>query len=599
MLAVVGFRWWTTSQWSYFQDDWVLMTAAGRDSLGHFMVTTQNGHLIPGGAFFLWVFTSVDPLNYTWFAVMTCGLTVLMLLGWGLALREMFGERLHLLGVLVLIGFSPPTSTVALWWSGNVFFFPLEAATGFAVWFLARYLLRGARRRDQVGVLLSVAVGLFFWNKSVLMTIPLGVLPLMVAPGTFGQRIRIGIRALWPTAVLVAAYLVVFVAVPRPAVTTFALEFPRGRTPGEIGDFLFTGLSKIAVPVMFGGPFGEISSPYGRYQYAAMGVRVICLVLAGTALVAALFYRRRAGWALLMAGAYLCASWGLVLFSSRFDVTGAESVFEGRYVCDMVPVFLLAAMFAVTRLRETTHEPLRRRVSEGHQGALRTLRLSYVVIAASLAVGFSVRDWEATEPNSPAPWVTSLVGDAKDLREGNLYDSVTPEYTLNPIFYLGRANLSDILSPLDADLRFNQPTENGYLIAGEDGHLSEGEVSAPATTTVTPGPDDSCGYSLEPGRTESLPLTGAIYEFEWIVQIDYFTSQDAPVTVRTDSKSVDLTLAATQPGAVSRTQYVVVDSVGTLEMTVAENADPVCVTVVKVGALAPTDRRPGSLTPLD
>ena len=184
------------------------------------------------------------------------------------------------------------------------------------------------------------------------------------------------------------------------------------------------------------------------------------------------------------------------------------------------------------------------------------------------------------------------------LGHGDVYDSIGPETAINPTFYFGRANLSDLLSPLDLELTFNQPTQDGLLVVGPDGHVSEGEVLAPATSSVTPGPAPDCGYALQPGVPLAIPLTGSIYEFEWIVQIDYFTPKDAHVTVTTDDQTVDLDLEASDKGGLARLQYVVVDSVNKLEMTLARKSDPVCVTVVHVGGLQPTERRPAPLEPL-
>jgi hypothetical protein len=473
------------------------------------------------------------------------------------------------------------------------------ASTGFAVWCLARYLLRDGARRDRLGILLSVAVGLFFWHKSVLIAIPLGFVVLLVARGTLAERIRTGVAALWPTAVLVAGFLVVYAVVPWPRSGPFIVDFPQGRSPAEIADFTLTGLGSIAVPALLGGPFEGISTPYGVYTEGPVWLRVLCLALAAAAVATALLFRARAGWAVGLVATYLAASWGLVLFSSRFEDLGVDAVLEGRYVCDMLPVALLALTFLTTSLREPTHDHLRRPLPDRGDVAVRATRYGYVALAAALAVGVSLRNWDRTEPHSPKPWVSNLVRDVEDLGSGDIYDTVTPTYALNPIFYFGRTNLSDILAPLEQDLRFNQPTQNGLLVTDEDGHLSEGEVLAPANKTVTPGPDENCGYAIQPGETRSLPVDGALYEFEWIVQIDYFTPTEAAVTVATDDQQVDLALAASPAGGLSRMQYVVVDSVGRLEVSLVEAAEPLCVTVVKIGGLSPTDRRPAPLAPLD
>uniref|UniRef100_UPI0035645D08 hypothetical protein n=1 Tax=Nocardioides sp. TaxID=35761 RepID=UPI0035645D08 len=121
----------------------------------------------------------------------------------------------------------------------------------------------------------------------------------------------------------------------------------------------------------------------------------------------------------------------------------------------------------------------------------------------------------------------------------------------------------------------------------------QGEVASPVSTSISPGPQPDCGYLLEPGRTVRVPLTASVYEFEWIVQIDYISGTQSPVTVRLDETETDLRLAATEPGAISRHQFVIVSSVTSLAMTLPTDSDPLCVTQISIGPLSPSARRPG------
>ncbi len=466
-----------------------------------------------------------------------------VLVAWGLALRELFGERLHLVGVLALLAFSPPLTTIALRWSGNLLVYPLVAATGFAVWFLARYLLRGGRAADRVGVLVCVLLGLFFWHKAVLVVIPLAALPLLVVAGPVAERLRVGLRALWPSLALVALYVVGSLAVPRPELELFNVD-PALPHPLDAADFLATGATDMALPAMLGGPFETISSAYGVYGSAAVGLRVLVLVLALAALLVALRYRSRAGWALLLGVVYACASWGLVLFSSRYDRVGEGLVLEGRYLCDILPVLLLAATFLTTRLRETTYEPLARPLPDLGLSAVRAVRAGYVVLAACLALVLTWRSWGETEPSSPQAWVDALVDDARRAGTATVFDTVGPEHVISSPLYPGRANLSDLLSPLDLPLAFNEPAPDGLLVADASGHLFQGEVLEPAVASVGPGPVENCGYAVKPRRTLDVPLTGGIYEFEWVVQIDYFSASPARLTVATDTATTGVPLVA-------------------------------------------------------
>jgi hypothetical protein len=589
-LAVVTFRAVTTNAWSYLQDDWVLIVKAHETPLVDFVTQDGNGHLMPIGSLVIWLTTAYDPLNFVWATVLTCVFTLAVMVGWGLALRELFGERLHLIGGLVLIGFAPSILPIGVWWCANLIYLPLQATIGFAVWFLARYLLRGQRRKDVVGVTLTVVVGLLFWQKAVLVAIPLAFLPLLVVEGSLWERLRRGVAGVWPSALVIAGYLVYYLTVPRPTLDTFGIEFPRGRRPGQILEFYEVAATNLVLPSMLGGPFGEMSAVLEVYRPVGAGVRAGIIVLTVVALVLALAYRRRAWLAVIMAGSYAAGAYGLVLFSTRYDQMGVAAVWENRYLSDIPPMLVLGLMFVVTPLRTaTTDDSLIRPLPRGGRLAAKATLGAYLVLAGCLAVGVSVRNWQEIERTSPRPWVDGLVGDAKRVGAANLYDGVAPDYVINPIYMFGRANVSDLLSALELPVTYNEPAP-AILLPNQDGRLVEGEVTAPAAASVE-GPQPDCGYLVEAGKTTTVPLGAAVYDYEWAVQLDYFSATDLDLTVNAGETETVVPISATDPGTIGRRIWVLVGAFDHLELT-SSSGQPFCVTTVAVGGLSPTDRRP-------
>ena len=91
---------------------------------------------------------------------------------WSIAFREMFGERRRLLVLLAVLTFTPLALRPTMWWTASILMLPLHIVTGLCVYFTARY----ARRRDRsslLGVVISLVTGLLFWEKSLLVVIPI------------------------------------------------------------------------------------------------------------------------------------------------------------------------------------------------------------------------------------------------------------------------------------------------------------------------------------------------------------------------------------------------------------------------------------------
>jgi hypothetical protein len=101
---------------------------------------------------------------------------------------------------------------------------------------------------------------------------------------------------------------------------------PRGL--GESLSFFFTGLFNIVLPSLVGGPWGAADNTTSIYDPMPAVLWLPMLALAVCAAILVVRHRRRGGWLIGMVLTYAVVSWGLVLFSSRYQSIGVLSVRE-------------------------------------------------------------------------------------------------------------------------------------------------------------------------------------------------------------------------------------------------------------------------------
>lgn len=602
VLVVVGFRGWTVSQWSWFQDDWVYLQRTQELGFWDYLFQGYNSHLMPAIFLIVRVSTDLAPLDHTTTVVTTMLFAGTALVAWGLLLRELFGERLRILVVLAVIGLTPSLTAVSLWWAAALQIYPLQTFMALALYFLVRWLRQG-RRRDLAYHLIAYLVGLAFWEKALLITVPLAFLALIVVDGRPRARVRRTARAVAPAAALSAMYLVLYLTVDVGESFGPNREEPQARSLGQASEFLWHGLVDLLLPAMVGGPLDTIAVIDAKYAPPANLQVLVLVVLAAVIILRGVRARTQVGAIALGLGVtYLTISWGLVLFSDRYDALGLVATRDGRYVADIMPVALLVVLLLTTDLawRSPVDPDVRThgRSYVGNTPLPWRLFVQCGLVAIIVLSGVNtLRAWHGVRESSPGPFVDNLVADATRVGTATVYDTAAPGHVIHPIFFFGGGNVSDLLAPMELPLTFNQPTPT-FLVVDDRGLFRKGEVLSTANKSAEPPPVPDCGYLLAPGSTTTVPMTGVTFDFEWIVQLDYFTGEVASLRVDTGTKEVDLALPATQPGSLSRMQFVVVDEVGDLTITVDDSAAPICLIEAKVGGLTAGDRpTPAPITP--
>lgn len=590
--VLLGLRVWMLSSWSFLQDDLLVAKWVETKGFVDYILTDFAGHVLTGELLIGWVFTKLDPLDYTWPALTICAFSALVAVGWGLALREIFGERLHLLVGVVILCLTPGMTAISLWWISALNIFPMLASMGFALWFLSRYLLRDQSRRDLVLTNVSYALGLFMWEKSLLVTVPLFFLVLLLGPPTIRQAVPLAVRVLWPTALLTVAYLAFFAWSVHGSDP--GGDGPYERTFGSAAELVAHGSADATLPALFGGPLLPVETSMSAFRHSPTWLAVVLWAVTLVLAVVGARYRRRGGVALAMMLTYAVISWGLVFFSGRFPVVGAGILGVPRYSADLLAVAVLGCLYMVTPVRGET-EPLRRAVGPAAGRRIRRVLVVHLVATSVIALVASVRLWHEIEPSSTKPYMDNLVADARALGDADVYDTRVPQELVSGVFLPEASHVSAVLSPLRLPLRYDQPTDQFVMVAS-DGHFRNARVNG-GVRSVTPGPDGDCGYGVDVGETVQIPLDGQPFEFQWGVEISYFTGSDALIAVQTDTDRVELDLPTNEAGSIGLRQLLIEGAVTSLTIEGLGGDSAVCVTEVKIGPLEPTDQVPASLLP--
>ncbi len=215
IVVTVVWRYWTMSDWSWFQDDWVYMTKAAELPFWEYLSQNYNGHIMPGQFAIAWAMAEVAPLNYSYAVLVILGFIALSILIWAAALRTIFGERGRLLYMLVVLAISPLFMPISLWSAAAIQVFPLQLFMGLAVLFTARYMLEGRQRADLIGLTASYVAGLLFWEKALLIAVPVAFVAALLSSGSLRDRAA---NSKWVLGVIAGAtvvYLPAYVLLTR------------------------------------------------------------------------------------------------------------------------------------------------------------------------------------------------------------------------------------------------------------------------------------------------------------------------------------------------------------------------------------------------
>jgi hypothetical protein len=332
-------------------------------------------------------------------------------------------------------------------------------------------------------------------------------------------------------------------------------------------------MSDLLAPALLGGPWGSMPLATDSFARPPLWLAVASLVVVITVL-SLVARRRRGAWLpLAMAGGYLVLSWGLVLFSVRFDHMQMRAINDERYHVDNFSVAVLAGVMLLSSPRS-----VRAPITVGRRALLTG---GGALLAASLVVA-NVAGVHRIGVHPGKGWVAALdrqVGAAGD--PVALVDANTPDRVLSPVFFPDYARLSQVLSPYGGRVAFGGPAER-LRIADDRGQLSPVEVDG--QSRALPGPDEGCGFALGAASTVEVPLSEDLYFWDWVVQVNTVSGEGGSLLVKVGDTS---TVVPVLPGVSQQQAQVVTDVPGSITISTPDQHGTICVSDVIIGNPAP------------
>lgn len=578
LVAVTGlWRITTMSTWSWQADDWTLIQLAHSTPFLDYVTLVYNQHLQPGQLALYWGFTHAAPLDFTWAVVTLWLVSIAALVMWLVMLRAVFGPRMGAVAAAVPVALAPGLTPTAVWLVAALAVFTLQFFTALVIRASLPWVRDGSRRA-YVLTLASFVLALVFWQKCLLIVVPVLGISLMLARDREGRpMMRRTAELLVGLGVISVAYAGIYIA----ASPTSTGEFD-ARGPGESIRFLWDALSLTVLPNLLGGPHlssGVSSSGQPIATTSAQWIAVAVVV----AITAWALSRRRNGWIPILTGAvYFVLSAGLLLASSRLGFLGLFGAYEFRYFADAVAVLaLLGALLVMPAQREP--RPWRPGIRPLSVPAWVGPGAFAVVLAFSLVRSAAI--WDGMKDTSPRPWVDALISDATAARDASVLDASANPAVINAYLSGEYARLSNMLAPLGLPIRWDAPADR-ILVAAEDGHLRPGIVQPGVTSDV--GPLLGCGYLVTPGTPVDVRLPNPLFAWAWGAEFRYATQRDSILRVSAGDSVVDVPLA---PLSGSR-QVAVEGAVDAVRLEVLPGGSPVCVDKVTVGNLLPEPPAP-------
>lgn len=517
----------------FYQDDFDY-TAQGADrplTLGY-LLEPNNDHLTPGLRLAYWLMAHLAPYEHWVTLVVRVLLQVAVTLLFARLLARLVGPGPVALAVLGLFAVTMLTMPSFLVLSSAVNLLPAQIAALVLLDRHVRYQVTG-RLADALWGAAALLVGLLFWEKIVLAVLLPPLLSLLVlTAGPVRDRIR-GTR--WTGIAVYAAPVVLFFG--------YYLTHhygDRGSLPSvpDLADLGWTTWRDGVAPALVGGPWRWYDSPG---SYFGLADPPLAGVLAGQAAVLALLVvvvRRHGARALLpwlLPLVYLLGN-TVLLGVGRYEYLGG---FVGRsfhYLCDTAIPVLLAVALSLAAPRPVD-VAARSGPAAGLAGSPvrlpgRARPIALILVAAyALSVSVSAARFEQRWVDNPArAYLAAVTAQLRATPGQALYDTPVNQEVVVPLGVDRR--LSQVLAPLDLDVRWNDRSGGEPKVVDESGRLRDAAFVPVAQSREGPG---FCSHFLTGTGTLTVPLDRPAGAGDVFLRVDYILERGSAVTVRLGS----------------------------------------------------------------
>lgn len=575
-------------------DDFVFYNQANHSELWNkdFLLTPYNGHLMPGAMAWVWVSTKIAPLDYglVLWTMMILQLVAGILMY--LLLRVLFGNRPAILVPLAVFSFSTITLPASLWWAAGLNQLPQQISMILVIIFHVLYMRSGRRLLAFMGPL-ALILGLLFFEKTAVVVPLIGLMTwLFFSEGLLIPSLWTALRRYWLTWVAYLAVLIPFVIYYLANVPDQTKAEPTTENFAELFDSV---IRQAILPGIVGGPWrwsdtGVVDSNADPHPL----MQVVAVVAIGAVVTLSVMLRRVAIRAWVLAALFLLML-TVVLTVTRGAVIGAIVIgSEYRYLTEFALVVALCGglAFLQTRIapwwRKTPADP-DADVLPAHVGGIPTMLLVSIAVIALIgsstysAYLFTER-WTA---NPAKTYVKNATTTMKDLGpHDRIYNGVVPTRVIWRLLF--PSNLpTNLLGPLGLKAQPFGEGESGSRLRqfNKVGQLEEAQVQG-VGTSLFETKDCLVNVKSEP---REVPLTSTIFEWPWIMQIDYVADKPGDLVIDAGGTRTTASIGSGTKGPGGRQSVYAAVQGGYDSITLAAPDNEFCIKTLAIGAPQPNE----------
>lgn len=558
----------------FYWDDLILVGRAGTQSLlsPQYLFDDHDGHVMPGAFLVAGAITRLAPLNWIGPALSLMALALLASLALLRALYVILGWRPVLLIPLTFALFTPLAVPGFAWWAAGLNSLPMLAAMAWVCADAVLLVRTGNQRYALSGALVYLGGLLFFEKSAIIPFVAFALVALhgyVTAGASPGAVWRRGVRLWVSSLALTAAWVGVYLLVVDQQRWSFDLAMT--------WELLRRSFTHGIVPGLVGGPCEwqrwAPASPWATPPVAVMvlGWLVLALVVA-----VSLIRKRRLVPVWLAALGYAVACQVPIYLMRSSQYTALELAQTLRYLPDLVVVLALLAAIGLSAPN---------RDSAWLDASARRTAVSMVAATAFVASSlYSTATFLTSWQDNPArPYLQNAragLAQAHAASQDPMLDQEVDPLVLQRVAW--PENLASHMFALLPDRPEFASATTDLRMLDVSGNLVDAKVTW--VRSIRPGPQDQCGYLVQPDFPVRMPLDGPLLPADWTVELNYLGNSDGSMTLSlSEGEQVRVPV---RPGL--NRVYVRLPGAGdaiTVDATTA--ALSVCVAAGPVGFVAP------------
>ncbi|WP_349270616.1 hypothetical protein MPNTM1_01854 [Mycolicibacterium parafortuitum] len=506
----------------FYWDDLILVGRAGTQPLlsPGYLFDDHDGHVMPGAFLVAGAITRAAPLNWIGPAVSMVVLALVAALALLRALYVILGWRPVLLVPLTFALFTPLAVPSFAWWAAALNSLPMLAAMA---WVCAEAILlvrTGVTRHAWSGALVFLGGLLFFEKAAIIPFVAFTVTALYgYVTGTAGVReVWQRGRRLWVASLAVtAAWIGVYLLVVDQQRWSFDLAMT--------WDLLRRSFTHGIVPGLVGGPWDwQRWAPASPWATPPVVVMVLGWLALGAVVAVSLRRKYRLGpvWLAALGYAVACQVPIYLMRSSRF--TALELAQTLRYLPDLVLVLALLAAVGLC----APNRPGSGWLDASPRRALVTVCCAGLFAISSL---YSTATFLTSWRDNPAqPYLQNARAALAQAHTDS--DAPMLDQEVDPLVLQRVAWPENLASHMFALLRdrpgFSSATPELRMLDSA-GRLTDAQVTW--VRSIRPGPDERCGYLVQPDFPVRMPLDGPLLPADWTAEINYLGNSEGSITL--------------------------------------------------------------------